>query len=194
MAEKASSHVRPTSKMGRILYSIARILAIFGGTLLFILAILTTVSVVGRSFFQSPIPGDFELISIGTGVAIFAILPYCQMVRGNVIVDFFMTRAPDRAKAFFDMIGTILYTGIAALLTWRMIFGGMEMYQYSEKSMTINFPRWTTFPVSILFLGFLALVCLYTISRSYNEMRAGKIDEDGSADIEALKGRVSRSA
>ena len=187
MAENSTSHNRPASKVGRILYSLARLLAIFGGTLLFILAILTTVSVVGRSFFQSPIPGDFELISIGTGIAIFAILPYCQMVRGNVLVDFFMTRAPDRAKAFFDMIGTILYTGIAALLTWRMIFGGMEMYQYSEKSMTINFPRWTTFPISILFLGFLTLVTLYTISRSFNEMRAGKIDEAGGADIESLK-------
>lgn len=180
MSEIQADASRPAGKVGRVLYSTSRILAVFGGGLLCILALLTTVSVIGRSFFDYPVPGDFELVAIGTGVAVFAILPYCQMTRGNVIVDFFMTRAPDRAKAFFDMVGNIIFSIIAALLTWRMIFGGIEMYQYSEKSMTINFPRWTTFPISILLLAFLVIVTLYTVGRSFGEMYRGKIDDEES--------------
>ena len=117
MSEIQADASRPAGKVGRVLYSTSRILAVFGGGLLCILALLTTVSVIGRSFFDYPVPGDFELVAIGTGVAVFAILPYCQMTRGNVIVDFFMTRAPDRAKAFFDMVGNIIFSIIAALLT-----------------------------------------------------------------------------
>ncbi len=180
MSEPRSDYSRPAGTVGRALYSVSRILALFGGGLLCLVATLTTVSVIGRSFFDHPIPGDFELVGIGTGVAIFAILPYCQFIRGNVIVDFFMTRAPDRAKAFFDMIGNIMFTAIAALLTWRMVYGGIEMYQYSEKSMTINFPRWTTFPISVLLLGFLVIVTIYTVGRSFGEMLRGQIDDENS--------------
>ena len=52
-------------------------------------------------------------------VAIFSFLPYCQMVRGNVIVDVFTTRASPRTRALLDSIGNLLFTAIAALLTWR---------------------------------------------------------------------------
>jgi len=40
--------------------------------------------------------------------------------------------------------------------------------------MTINFPRWTTFPISVALLGFLVVVIAYTITRSIAEFRAGR--------------------
>jgi len=40
--------------------------------------------------------------------------------------------------------------------------------------MTINFPRWTTFPISIAMMAFLTVVIIYTIGRSIAEMRAGR--------------------
>ena len=71
-------------------------------------------------------------------------------------------------------MGGLIYLLIAALLTWRMIFGGIDMYNYNELSMTINFPRWTTFPISIAMMAFLTVVIIYTIGRSIAEMRAGR--------------------
>ena len=52
---------------GRILHETARWLAIAGGLLLCLLAALVTLSVTGRSAFSMPVPGDFELVAIGTG-------------------------------------------------------------------------------------------------------------------------------
>ncbi|MBT4905396.1 MAG: TRAP transporter small permease subunit, partial [Rhodospirillaceae bacterium] len=126
--------------------------------------------------------GDFELVAIGTGLAVFAFLPWCQMVRGNVLVDFFMAATPPRAQIFTDVLGGLVYLTIATLLTWRMIFGGVDMYNYNELSMTINFPRWTTFPPSVLLMSFLVLVIAYTIARSVAELRAGRYmnDPDGA--------------
>ena len=88
MAEGNGTESRPTDRVGRILYRISRALAIIGGVVLCGLAALTTVSIIGRSAFSAPIRGDFEFVAIGTGIAIFFCLPWCQMVRGNVIVDF----------------------------------------------------------------------------------------------------------
>jgi len=174
MSELASETARPTDPVGRVIYTIARWLAVLGGIVLCAMAVLTTVSVTGRSLFNNPISGDFELVAIGTGLAVFAFLPWCQMTRGNVLVDFFMSAAPPRAQIFTDVVGGVFYLAIATLLTWRMIFGGLDMYNYNELSMTINFPRWTTFPPSILLMSFLVIVIVYTIGRSIAEFRAGR--------------------
>jgi TRAP-type C4-dicarboxylate transport system permease small subunit len=174
MAEGSSSGVRPTDPVGRVLFDVSRALAVFGGLVLFAMAWLTAVSVTGRAAMSAPILGDFELVSIGTGVAIFAFLPYCQITRSNVIVDFFMVAAPTRVKTVCDAIGGLFYLVIGALLTWRLILGGLDMYRYSERTMTINFPRWTTFPVSVLLMMFLVVVVAYTIWRSIAETRAGR--------------------
>lgn len=174
MAEGSGTPTRPTDPVGRVLFDISRLVAVFGGVVLFAMAWLTGVSVIGRAAWSAPIPGDFELVSIGTGIAIFAFLPYCQITRSNVIVDFFMVRAPTRAKTVCDALGALLYLAIGALLTWRLILGGLDMYRYSERTMTVNFPRWTTFPISALLMMLLVVVVAYTIWRSIAETRAGR--------------------
>ena len=174
MSEDTAFPARPADPVGRALFVVARTVALLGGIVLFAMACLTAVSVTGRAAFSAPVPGDFELIAIGTGVAVFAFLPYCQLERGNVIVDFFMTGAPFRAKVLCDAVGALVYLVIGALLTWRLALGGADMYRYSEKSMTINFPRWTTFPVSVLLMAFLVVVIAYTLWRSIAEYRANR--------------------
>jgi TRAP-type C4-dicarboxylate transport system permease small subunit len=179
MAETSETVSRPTDPVGRVLYSISRILAICGGIILCGLALITALSIIGRAIPGiGPINGDFEIVAIGTGLAVFSILPWCQMARGNIVVDFFMTAAPTRAKTFFDTLGGLFYLVIASLLTWRMVFGGVDMYETAEKSMTLNFPRWTTFPISILLMAFLVLVIAYTVGRSVAETRAGRYFEE----------------
>lgn len=174
MSEQAETQTRPTDPVGRVLYQIAKWLAIIGGVILCAMAALTTISVTGRSALSEPIPGDFELVAIGTGLSVFAFLPWCQLMRGNVLVDFFMAKTPVRVRVFADIVGGVFYLLIGILLTWRLIFGAIDMYQYSEVSMTINFPRWTTFPPSVVLLGFLVIVIAYTIGRSIAEIRAGR--------------------
>ena len=90
-----------------------------------------------------------------------------------------MDRAPVRAKALCDAAGGLLYLLLGALLTWRMVFGGIDMYRYSELTLTINFPRWTTFPLSVLLMAFLIVVTAYTVRRSFREARAGRFLDGG---------------
>ena len=178
MAEESEHQPPPTDPVGGVLYRISRVLAVFGGVILCGLALMTAVSIAGRAAFSEPVRGDFELVAIGTGIAVFAFLPWCQLTRGNVLVDFFMSRARARTKAFCDAVGGLLYVALGALLTWRMVYGGIDMHRYSEKSLTLNFPRWTTFPVSVLLMAFLVAVAGYTVWRSLAEMRAGRLPDD----------------
>jgi TRAP-type C4-dicarboxylate transport system permease small subunit len=170
MADRAVAGVRP-GLFGRALHLAATGVALIGGAILFALTLLTVVSVVGRAVFSAPIPGDFELIEVGMAVAIFSFLPYCQIVRGNVIVDLFTTNAGPRTKALLDGMGNLLYTAIAALLTWRVALGGLEVRGYGETTMVLRVPVWWGYVPAVVSLAFLTLVCAYTCWRSVAEYR-----------------------
>ncbi len=174
MSESCDFQSRPADPVGRALFKVTRIFALLGGLVLFAMALLTAVSVTGRSFINLPVTGDFELIAIGTGVAVFAFLPYCQLMRENVIVDFFLSGAPFRVKAFFDTVGNLIYAAIITLLTWRTGLGGIDLYRDDQMTMVLEIPRWWTFPAAILCLVLLLAVCVYTVVRSNNETRANR--------------------
>ena len=174
MAESLEQHTRPTDPVGRVLFQISRTFAIFGGLVLCAMALLTTISVIGRSAISMPVTGDFELIAIGTGVAVFAFLPYCQLVRENVIVDIFMSKTPFRARTFCDFIGNFFYVVIILLMLWRLPLGGIDLYDNDQMTLVLEVPQWWTFPLAILCLILLLVVNIYTTVRSYREFRENR--------------------
>ncbi|MFC7692395.1 hypothetical protein ACFQY5_25280 [Paeniroseomonas aquatica] len=74
----------------------ATALAYAGGAVLLATALLTTVSVVLRWLTRQPVPGDFELVSLGSGLAVVGFLAYGTLLRTNILVDTFTTWVPRR--------------------------------------------------------------------------------------------------
>ena len=157
--------IRPNNKFGRILHLISRYFAIFGGFILLSAALISIFSIFGRVVFSSPILGDFELVEIGSAIAISSFLPLCHLKKGNVIVDFITAKLNFKKIAFLDCISSVIYGLIALFFTWRMFFGARDMYNYQEETMLLQFPIWIPFlPVTFSF-GLLSVCCLYTFYR-----------------------------
>ncbi len=173
MTDHTDPEARP-SLLGRALYVVSTVLASFGGLVLLALLILTCASILGRALFSEPINGDFELVEIGCAIAIFAFLPYCQITRGNVIVDFFTANASMRVKASLDLAGNALFTLIAGLITWRAVLGGLDLKRYGETSMILAIPSWWGYVAAVPCAGVLTIVCLYTTWRSFRELTTGR--------------------
>ena len=174
MSEGFQTTTRPTDKVGRILYRLSAGLAMFGSLVIAAMAVTIAVNVTGRASFAASITGIVDLIELLTGTAVFAFLPFCQIMRENVIVDFILVRAPTRVKTFCDALGSLLFVVLGSLLTWRLVLGGVDMYRYDEVFTTIGFPRWYSFPYAAFCMGLLVAVCIYTTGRSIAEMRAGR--------------------
>jgi len=174
MAESAKEFVRPTDPIGRVLFEISRFLAVMGGLLCVFTAAMVTVSVTGRYLFSAPVPGDWDLIGIFCGTAVFAFLPYCQLTRGNVVVDFFTVNMAPRGKATLDGFGTLLYLLIAAMFTWRLYYGGWELYESSEVLAAFDFYRWWTVPIHLACMIVLLCVIAYTLAC---DIRDAKTDQ-----------------
>ena len=156
--------------MGRVLYRLTAGLAIAAGMMLVIIAALTTLNIVLGKGFGTPIRGEFDVVRLGAGALVFAFLPYCQMVRGNVIVDFMTGWAPAQAKAVLDALGGLLFAAVCGLLAWRMTVGGFEMYDTGQVTAVVKIPYWWSFPVAVGCLTLLAIVCLYTSWRDIRKM------------------------
>jgi len=174
MDDRADTGAWPTDPFGRALYRICFILVIIGGALCCVMALMVTISVTGRYLFAAPIPGDYDLIGILCGCAVFAFLPYCQLVRGNIVVDFFTTNIAPRRKAVLDAIGSLFYLLVAVIFTWRMYYGMVELRANGEVIAAFNFYRWSTIPLNIACMLVLIVVIAYTLTRDIDDAKTGR--------------------
>src|SRR4051812_45219095 len=105
---------------------VTRPLAIAGGLLMLLMAIMVVTSVVMRWLINYSVPGDIELVQIATALAVFSFLPLCQAHRGNIMVDTFTTKLPRRAQRALDAVWDLVYAGMAALIAWRLAIGAYD--------------------------------------------------------------------
>lgn len=147
--------------------------ALIGGLLIVGMAFLTVISILGRWLAGIPwvaeavpglssIVGDYELIEMGTAIAIFAFLPYTQMRYGHVSVDILVDHLPARGKAMLTALANSMFTLMAGVLTWRAWHGLGDKLNYQETTMILGVPVWYGYAPAVLFLGLLTLACAYT--------------------------------
>jgi TRAP-type C4-dicarboxylate transport system permease small subunit len=106
---------------------------------------MTCVSLIGRNTSGWTIVGDFELSGAAAGAAIALFLPWCQLRRGNIIVDFFTAKASQRTNDRLDRFGALLFALVMALMTWRTAIGGLNAWTSKSSSMMIGFPEWVIY-------------------------------------------------
>ena len=163
MAEHADDDARPNDSFGRALYLVCVALAIFGGFLACGTAALVVVSVTGRYLIASPVPGDYDLVGIISGCAVFAFLPYCQIQEGNVIVDLFTAKASPGVIRFLSALGDLAFLVITTLICWRLIHGCIDYMEYDEVTMVLKIPIWWAMPPIIASFALLTLACASTL-------------------------------
>lgn len=136
-------------------------LAGLGFCLLVAEALLSVVSIAGRTFFLKGVPGDYELVQMLSAIAIALCLPYCELKRGHVFVDFFTMWAPRSVTRVLDALACLLLSAVAFLLAWRTTIGMEEIRGYGENTMVLSLPIWWAYialPCSFILLGIAALL------------------------------------
>lgn len=118
--------------------------ALFGGVLLIALSVTVVISVTLRSDLvgSAGIPGDFELVQMATAIAAFCFLPWCQLRRGNIFVDTFTLKLPQRWQRRIDATWDIVYGLVMVLISWRLAVGARAAYATGENSMVLQVPSY----------------------------------------------------
>jgi TRAP-type C4-dicarboxylate transport system permease small subunit len=166
MPEEGEGAYRPAeSAVGRWIERAARALALLGGVLLAGLALMQVVSITLRAVIGKPIPGDFELIQVGSAVVVFCFLPMAHLHRHNFAVTLFTDRLGPRARALMELIGSLAMLVIAGLLLWRMAVGAESMHALREHTMVLNFQLWWAFVPILAALAVLVASAALVLAR-----------------------------
>lgn len=144
---------------------LARGLALAGGGVLLATALLTTWSVVQRWLTRQPVPGDFELVSLGSGLAVMGFLAYGTLVRSNILVDSFTGWLPTRVNDGIDAFWTLVWLGVAAVLAERLLLGARETLASGTTTMVLGLPTWWAIGLGALAFAATAVAAAWWLLR-----------------------------
>ena len=147
---------------------LAKLCAIAAGVLLTVVTLMTCVSLLGRNLIGTSIVGDFELSGAAAGAAIALFMPWCQVQRGNIIVDFFTARASAGTVSGLDRFGALLLALTMGLLAWRTTLGGISAWRSGSGTMLMGFPNWIVFAAMVPPFALTALIGLVQAARGFS--------------------------
>ncbi len=148
---------------------VTRYVCMGGMYLLIPLMVLTTGDVIGRSFFNKPIPGTFELSEYILATFILLGAAYTQQVKGHVGVDFLISRLPDRLRILCQVVTNILSLFIIGILIWQGFLEGIREKAVSDMLRIPQYP----FRLLVAIGGFLLFLELLIDLTGYIERFKG---------------------
>ena len=156
----------------KALETLAKLCAILAGLLLIFITLMTCISVIGRDLVGKTIVGDFELSGAAAGAAIALFMPWCQVKRGNILVDFFTTKASPAVQNAMERSGTALLGAVMVLMAWRTSLGGLNSFVTRSETQILGFPEWIIYAFMVPPLALTALIALHQAVFGFTESKA----------------------
>jgi TRAP-type C4-dicarboxylate transport system permease small subunit len=101
------------------------------------------------------------MVQMGIALCISLFLPWCQLSRANIIVDFFTEKLPQRPRRALDGIGSLLLALMCVLLSLRTAAGAFAVQGAGETTMIIGLPMWWAYAMLAPGLALCALIALW---------------------------------
>lgn len=133
----------------KLLSVLARSCAILAGLLMTAITLVTCASLIGRNTIGVTLMGDYELTAVTAGAAVALFLPWAQLRRGNIIVDFFTAKVSDGVNAVLDRFGALVLALVMLLLGWRTVVGCLNAYEAQTTTMMLGFPEWVVYAAMV---------------------------------------------
>lgn len=161
--------------MNRMIPALAHRTALIGGAVLLALVAMTCVSVLGRAgltlsaltdpagFLSDlrPVRGDYELIEIGSAIAIFAFLPQCLVARGHARVDLTRGWLSPCVDWILDRLWDWLMVAAMAVILWQLWLGMLGKRVSAETTFLLQLPLWWAYAICVGFAAISALTALW---------------------------------
>jgi TRAP-type C4-dicarboxylate transport system permease small subunit len=145
----------------KLLSLLASACAVLAGAILTLITLITCASLIGRNTIGVTLVGDYELTAAAAGAAVALFLPWCQIKRENIIVDFFTAKLSAVVNRRLDRVGTALLAGVMLLLTWRTAVGCLGAFRTQSTTMMLGFPEWIVYAAIVPPLALTGLIALF---------------------------------
>lgn len=136
------------SRADRILLRLELVFALLSGIAVFTLMLLAVISVSGRNFFNSPLPGYVDWIEQAMPLIAFLGVSYVQREGGHIRMDLVINRFKGRSLWAVELVTTLIVLVLMALLVWGSWAHFSRSFDFSQpmwsrdSSMDIGLPLW----------------------------------------------------
>ena len=151
------------SRIDQKLYKAERVLALLSGLAVFSLMILAVISVGGRNFLGTPIPGYVDWIEQIMPLIAFMGVAYTQRDGGHIRMDLLVGFLKGRALFIFEFITTFAIFLVMILLVWGTWAHFQRSFDFNavmwsrDSSMDIALPIWPAKLLAPIAFGVLVL-------------------------------------
>jgi TRAP-type C4-dicarboxylate transport system permease small subunit len=118
-----------------------RMLSTIAGVMILVMMVVTTVDVVGRDVFNTPLFGAFEMTEILMGLVIFAGMPGTTAMREHITVNLIENVVSARVRMLQTGIGDLLCAAVAGVMAWRIYWRGLNLIEAHETTMMLGIGR-----------------------------------------------------
>jgi TRAP-type C4-dicarboxylate transport system permease small subunit len=115
---------------------------------------------------SQPVRGDFELVSLGVGVAVLAFLPWGGLTRAHLLVDSFTAWLPRRVRGVLDAVWTVIFAAALLLIAARMAEGALDTWRNNMRTIgLLALPYWWAIAIGAASFALAALAALLWLPR-----------------------------
>ena len=140
-----------------------RSLGAVAALLLFFMMMLTTVDVVMRYVFNSPIGASFEVTELSLGILIFAALPLVTLKDEHVGIDLIDLVLPPVVILLLRRAVNLVMAVCLFVLAWRLWLAGERFLSYGDITATAEIPIYPFYYIMAVLTGFSALIILVKV-------------------------------
>jgi TRAP-type C4-dicarboxylate transport system permease small subunit len=144
----------------------SRYLGIIAIVVLVAMMLFTVANVILRAFFNSPIPGDVELIEVAMVCTGFLGLAWCAIQEKHIKVDLLVQFFPKKAQGIIDAIGHIGALGVSIIIAWQSINEGYANKELEAATASLQIPIFPFYWVTSVGYGLLSLALLVLLFKA----------------------------
>lgn len=141
-AQDLSPGEQTLSKVDEQVFKVESVFNFIAGMVIFLVMIIGVVQVVGRSFFNRPVPSYVDIIEIIMSVFAFIGIAYCQRLGGHVRMEIILKMFKGRAFWIAELFGTVMNIMIIAILTDFAFRHFLRAYEIGDSTIDGDFVLW----------------------------------------------------
>jgi len=141
----------PLSVVDKFVEILANILVSIAGAALAMMMFMMAIDVIGRYFFNSPLPGGLEMVEFFMALIVPLSIAYCASKRSHVAVDLVVDHLPKILRQILRVIVTILSIVFVALISWQNFLYIFEIRDSNLTSAVLKIPAYPF--VASVFVG-----------------------------------------
>jgi TRAP-type C4-dicarboxylate transport system permease small subunit len=127
--------------------------------------------VIGRYFFNQPIPGTFEITEILLAGIVYFGVAFTQRVKGHATVDFFYGFLPGKTKVVVSFVNSFIVLCIFVMMMWRGTVTAITQLRIHQEVPNIGVPLFLFqlfVPIGAVTMSIVLVVEIFTF---FNEAR-----------------------